>query len=546
MIDCTIDTCNPDGICQYTPDDSLCDNGLYCDGVETCDASSGCLSGTNPCPPPLMCDEDNDRCSNCLTDSDCDEGIGCTVDVCDQDGNCQNTPDDGLCDDSIDCTIDTCDQSNDCQHTPDDSLCDNVLFCDGVETCDASSGCLSGSDRCPPPLMCDDKNDRCTNCFTDADCDDDVGCTIDVCDENGNCYNTPDDDLCDDGLFCTGKEYCDDENDCVSPGNPCPWLCDEERDTCHTPESTTTTTTSTPVTPICDVVIAPSSEIVKSGDTISFIAVTTCSDVEVEGDYEWVVISTNGSSIDEMTGLYTAGENNTDSDVTDTIQVTDIDNGNITANASVTIEKDIPPPVCETTIEPSTATIDSGGSLTFTGAIAEGEGCLEPDYTWQIDTDIYSQITPSASSCFYQAGNNETGILLADTITLIDNANGTETEATVTVLYGKIVSVFPKVLLSSRWIPLSHVVIIVGEDTGFNTTSRPTFTPDDSITTIGQIGLGNIMGVLVLISRNAEEGTLNLAVTTTNGEGQEVTFTKDGPFKINLLPFILDESKHKP
>jgi len=85
----------------------------------------------------------------------------------------------------------------------------------------------------------------------------------------------------------------------------------------------------------------------------------------------------------------------------------------------------------------------------------------------------------------------------------------------------------------------------VGENTGFNTTSRSTFTPDDSITTIGQIGLGNIMGVLVLVSRNSEVKTIDLAVTTTNGEGQEVTFTKEDPFKINLLPFILDESKNK-
>jgi hypothetical protein len=247
-----------------------------------------------------------------------------------------------------------------------------------------------------------------------------------------------------------------------------------------------------------------------------------------------------------MTGLYTAGENNTVSDVTDTIQVTDIANSDITANASITVEKRGQPPVCDTTIEPSTATIDSGGTLTFTAGIPEGDGCLEPDYTWQVDTDTNSQITPSDSSCFYQAGNNETGMLLTDTITVIDNANGTEAEVMVTVQYGRILSVFPRVLLSSRWMPLSHVIIIIGEDAGFNTTSRPTFTPDDSITTIGQIGLGNIMGVLVLISRNAEVETVDLAVTTTNGEGQEVTFTKDGPFKINLLPFILDESNKKP
>ena len=101
-------------------------------------------------------------------------------------------------------------------------------------------------------------------------------------------------------------------------------------------------------------------------------------------------------------------------------------------------------------------------------------------------------------------------------------------------------------MVFSEFWPLSHVIIIIGEDAGFNTTSRPTFTPDDSITTIGQIGLGNMMGVLVLVSRNSEVETIDLAVTTTNGEGQQVTFTKEDPFKINLLPFILDESNKKP
>jgi hypothetical protein len=87
-------------------------------------------------------------------------------------------------------------------------------------------------------------------------------------------------------------------------------------------------------------------------------------------------------------------------------------------------------------------------------------------------------------------------------------------------------------------------MIIFGEDTGFNVTSTPSFTPDTSITTIGQIGLGDLMGVLVLLSSNAEEGPVDLAVTTTNGAGQEVTFTKEDAFTINLLPFLLDESEN--
>jgi len=46
-IDCTVDTCNlQTGKCEYTPDDSLCDDSLFCNGEEYCDAELGCQAGT--------------------------------------------------------------------------------------------------------------------------------------------------------------------------------------------------------------------------------------------------------------------------------------------------------------------------------------------------------------------------------------------------------------------------------------------------------------------------------------------------------------------
>jgi len=91
--------------------------------------------------------------------------------------------------------------------------------------------------------------------------------------------------------------------------------------------------------------------------------------------------------------------------------------------------------------------------------------------------------------------------------------------------------------------PLPHVMIILGENTRFNATSKPIFTPDDYITNIAQIGSGNIMGVLVLVPPNTDAKSVDLSVSTINGEGQEVTFTMESPFKINLLPRIQDERK---
>lgn len=43
-IDCTIDECVA-GYCRNSPDDSLCDDGLKCNGREVCNAEEGCLPG---------------------------------------------------------------------------------------------------------------------------------------------------------------------------------------------------------------------------------------------------------------------------------------------------------------------------------------------------------------------------------------------------------------------------------------------------------------------------------------------------------------------
>ncbi len=68
---CTVDSCrNETGSCIHQPDDALCDNGLYCDGSETCDAHEGCRDGVPPCLPDLFCDEDTDGCVECLAFGD--------------------------------------------------------------------------------------------------------------------------------------------------------------------------------------------------------------------------------------------------------------------------------------------------------------------------------------------------------------------------------------------------------------------------------------------------------------------------------------------
>lgn len=61
-IACTTDACNePTGSCSHTPNHGACNDGLFCNGTESCHATLGCQSGTDPCAPE-PCNEGSDTC----------------------------------------------------------------------------------------------------------------------------------------------------------------------------------------------------------------------------------------------------------------------------------------------------------------------------------------------------------------------------------------------------------------------------------------------------------------------------------------------------
>jgi 1,4-alpha-glucan branching enzyme len=61
-IACTTDAC-VQGRCEFTPDDGLCpDDGLYCNGTESCNPFAGCVSSGDPCPVLTECTEADDAC----------------------------------------------------------------------------------------------------------------------------------------------------------------------------------------------------------------------------------------------------------------------------------------------------------------------------------------------------------------------------------------------------------------------------------------------------------------------------------------------------
>ena len=127
-----------------------------------------CLCGTVDCAPcarcihpaaRVMCDGVDNNCSGVIDDepaasASCDDGLFCNgVESCES-GACQaGVPPD--CDDGIACTIDSCSEYYaSCVHQPDSRLCDDGLWCNGPERCDRQLGCIPS----PNPPNCDDGN----------------------------------------------------------------------------------------------------------------------------------------------------------------------------------------------------------------------------------------------------------------------------------------------------------------------------------------------------------------------------------------------------
>ena len=239
-------TCPSDA---FEPVGTSCSNGAFCDGAETCDGSGACLDRADPVVDDGIacttdsCNEATDSIVHTPVDSYCNNNQFCDgTEICSATLGCQDGPDPVLTD-NIACTTDTCNEINDIiDHTPVDAVCDNTLWCDGAETCSATLGCQNGiaptvpdafactTDSCnegtdsidhtPVDSVCDDGLfctgvETCsatTGCVDNADpaTSDGVACTIDTCNEaTDSIDHAPDNSYCDDSQYCTGAETCD-------------------------------------------------------------------------------------------------------------------------------------------------------------------------------------------------------------------------------------------------------------------------------------------------------------------------------------------------
>lgn len=198
---CTDDFCNHAGSCVNTPDDTntATDNGLWCDGDESCSGGVTVHSG-NPCAAPCFtCNETSDQCDLTL---DADED-GYYSDACASGTDCDDSDPDV--------------SPGDPEGPPGNANCT-----DGKDNnCNGDTD--GADDNCTPP----------PECAVNGDCDDGNPCTDNVCDSNA-CVFQANTDACDDGIFCNGPDFCTLGTCGNHLGNPCdPWyICNEAADDC--------------------------------------------------------------------------------------------------------------------------------------------------------------------------------------------------------------------------------------------------------------------------------------------------------------------------
>lgn len=187
-----------------------------------------------------------DAGTRCSEDSDCDDGVACTTDVCAA-GACEHRPIDAQCDDG------------------EDGVCQPGFGCEyagcNAETCTAGAceRAMCNGAECVRASICDEGQSCCAGECVAAGCDDEIECTVDFCAENGcehtpldevcddenvctddrcsaerGCENPPNNAECDDGVFCNGADTCRDSACAVHEGGRCSGesVCDEERETC--------------------------------------------------------------------------------------------------------------------------------------------------------------------------------------------------------------------------------------------------------------------------------------------------------------------------
>lgn len=178
-----------EGIVCGCLDDGGCNDGVFCNGAETCSDTNECQAGTPPCGD-LACDEENDVCVQCLVDDDCAGTETCT--------------------DSFVCEPVVCaDDGDECtQEVVVDHACVNQPI---VGCCHSGPG---GDAECASSTPADLPSNHIWGCSTDVVSPDNVHMCTSCLDQDGDGYCGMD-EICGNGFDDDGDGVVD-EAECVS------------------------------------------------------------------------------------------------------------------------------------------------------------------------------------------------------------------------------------------------------------------------------------------------------------------------------------------
>eukprot|EP00899_Mesostigma_viride_P009107 jgi/Mesvir1/18198/Mv09482-RA.1 len=271
--------------CVACTSSSHCSDGLFCNGIEVCDAGQ-CKAGAVQCAGTShpVCDEQRDVCVQCMATADC-AGTGrplcdLTARVCVDCVTVADCPSQGLCAGTQSCSAGTCVSSGnpcegtalpycnpstgachqcsedshcagradgklrchptlfECRQCVDNAGCSNGLFCDGQEICTSSGTCTSGTPPCGGSTpACDEASDTCVGCLKNSDCSSPsapfcgaqrtcVACTLDA-----HCPDL-------DGILCNNIAQCSPAGVClqnVAPPCSSGVVCDYAANRCVQP-----------------------------------------------------------------------------------------------------------------------------------------------------------------------------------------------------------------------------------------------------------------------------------------------------------------------
>jgi hypothetical protein len=231
------------GCAGNDPAGAPCDDGVFCNGADFCSNGSCSVHAGNPCPGPDgdgNCSESCNEAAAACTAADpaaspCDDGLFCNgADTCasgacsQHAGNpCPGADGDANCSESCSESAEACTAAD-----ANGSACSDGLFCNGADTC-ASGFCSNhAGDPCPGP-------------DGDANCHEVCNLAADAC-SGADPAGSP----CNDGIFCNGADACVAGSCSFHAGNPCDGsdgdvdcseMCNETADACSGPDPNGTT-----------------------------------------------------------------------------------------------------------------------------------------------------------------------------------------------------------------------------------------------------------------------------------------------------------------